>query len=146
MRGGVDQTSSKGRSQEVSKSISLLQHTGYDTSCTLRAVFESSGCCVAVQPAHRYSVHRSNSQELLISLAEPGCHLQHDEENKIGDERPFSTEAICCQAKDDRSNLTISVSCLSVNSWMIFTNGSQPKHVSYQSRDIIGAILTSGQE
>ena len=38
VRRGIDKTTSKHRGKEVAKSIPLLQHPAYDTSCCLRAV------------------------------------------------------------------------------------------------------------
>jgi hypothetical protein len=69
MGGGVDETSGEGGCKEVAESVTLLQHSRYQTACFFGAVFKCSCGCIAVKTPHCNAEERSTSKKLLISLA-----------------------------------------------------------------------------
>lgn len=94
MRGGVDQAASKGGCQEVAEGVALLQHAGNDAACLLRTVFERGGSRVAIQTTHGDAEEGAHPQKLIEGLREAGRQLEHDKENVIDDEGPFTSPSI----------------------------------------------------
>ena len=91
---GVYESAGEGCSQEVPECITLLQHTGDETASCLRAVFEGSRCCVAVEAAHGDAEEGAAGEELLVGVAETGAELEDDEEDVVDDERPFAAVSV----------------------------------------------------
>ena len=92
--GGVDETTGEGRSEQVTKGVSLLKHAGDQATCFRRAVFEGGGGRIAIQPAHCNAKEGAHSQELLVGLAKAGAQLEDDEEDVVDDKGPLATISI----------------------------------------------------
>jgi hypothetical protein len=76
MGSGVDESTSKDDSEQVAECVSLLKHTGDQTTCFKWNIFECCGCCVAVQSTHGNAKACANAEELLKGLAETGTLTQ----------------------------------------------------------------------
>ena len=70
---GVDKSTSKDDGEQVSKSVSLLQHAGNQAAGFQWYIFECGGGSVAIQPTHGDTKACANAEELAIRLAETGC-------------------------------------------------------------------------
>jgi hypothetical protein len=99
---GIDKSASESRGQEVPKCIALLKHARYDASSCVRAIFQSCRSRIAVQATHCNPKESSNGQELAVGLCESSTQLQHDEEDVVNNEGPFSAISICCDTKYGR--------------------------------------------
>jgi hypothetical protein len=119
MADGVYEGSREDGCEQVPKGVSLLQHSRDDTSSSLGAIFQGRGSNVSVQSTHGNSKKRSHAQELVVGVAEPGAHLQDDEEDIIDDERPFAAISISSNSESDG------------------TDGSQHQHESDAPRDVL---------
>ena len=97
----IDQSACKNRRKQVSKSVSLLQHSRNNSSGSLWAIFQSSGCSITVKSAHCDTEQCAAGEELGEGLAETGTELEDDEEDVVDDKGPFTTVSICCEAEDD---------------------------------------------
>lgn len=104
MGGSIDQATRKRSCKQITKSITLLQQTGDDTTSLGRAVLESSSSSVTVQTAHGDTEEGTAGQELLIGLAESAAQLDDDEEELVDDEGPFPAIAIRGNTEDDGAN------------------------------------------
>ena len=100
----IDQSACKNRRKQVSKSISLLQHTRHDTSGPFRAVFQR--CCrgVAVQASHCDTEQSADGEKFVVSLAEACSEFQDDEQDIVDYERPFTAVSVGCDSKGDRAD------------------------------------------
>jgi len=100
----IDQSACKNRGKQVSKSISLLQHTRHDTSGPFRAVFQR--CCrgVAVQASHCDTEQSADGEKFVVSLAEACSEFQDDEQDIVDYERPFTAVSVGCDSKGDRAD------------------------------------------
>ena len=76
MWGGVDESTGKDHGEQVAKGVSLLKHTGDQTTCFKWNIFECRGCCVTVQSTHSDAKACTNAKELLKGLAETGTLRQ----------------------------------------------------------------------
>ena len=76
MWGGVDESTGKDDGEQVAKCVSLLKHTGDQTTCFKWNILECRGCCVSVQSTHSDAKACANAEELLIGLAETGTLIQ----------------------------------------------------------------------
>ena len=104
MRSRVDQCTSKHRREQVSKSISLLQHPRNDASGPRRAVFQCCGCGVAVQASHCDTEQGANGEELFGRLTKACSEFQDDEEDVVDYERPLTAVSVGCDSKSDRAH------------------------------------------
>lgn len=104
VRSGVDEATSEDGCEEVSECVSLLEHTRDDSSCGLWTVFKSGRRGVTVQTAHRHTVERTNSEELLVGLAETSSELEGDEKNVVDNERPLAAVAVRSDTKENSAN------------------------------------------
>ena len=92
----IDQRSCKNGSQQISKRITLLQHTGENAASGLGTIFEGSGSGITVQTAHGNTEEGAHGEELLVGVAEAGAEFEDDEEDVVDDEGPFAAVAVRC--------------------------------------------------
>jgi len=74
VRGGVDESSGKGCSQEITEGVALLEDAAHETPRILGEVFNGGGGCVPVQTAHGHAEEGATCEELAIGVAE-SCAL-----------------------------------------------------------------------
>lgn len=118
---GIDKTTSEDCSKKISKGVSLLQHTGDNTSSSWGAILEGSGGCVTVKTTHSNTKERSAAEELLVGLGETSAlqnlacryhgrnstqtyQFQNNEQNVVDHKGPLSSISVCCQPKDYSSH------------------------------------------
>jgi hypothetical protein len=70
VRGGIDESTRKDGSQEVSKCIPLLEHPRDDTSGFFGAILEGCSRCVSIEASHGNTEECSAGKELLVILSE----------------------------------------------------------------------------
>lgn len=102
--GGVDEAAGKGRCEEVAEGVTLLQHTGDETSGSFRAIFECSGGGVSIEASHGNSEEGAAGEELFVGLTETGTEFENDEEKVIDDKGPFAAVSVCGNTEDDTSD------------------------------------------
>ena len=73
VRCSVHKTSRKGCGHEISKCVTLLEHTGNDTTSFLRTIFKGCSCGIAVKPTHCNTEQGSAGKKLFVGLAEPSA-------------------------------------------------------------------------
>lgn len=88
VRGGVDETAGEGCCEQVSKGVSLLEHTGNDTSGSFWAVLEGGCGSISVESAHGNTEKSTHSKKLTVSLSKPGAKFEDDEENVVNHKGP----------------------------------------------------------
>jgi hypothetical protein len=106
VRSSVDERAGEGGGKQVAEGITLLKHTGDDTTSTLWAVLEGRCSNVSVQATHGNAKKRTNCQKLLISGAKASAKLKSDEEKVVDDERPLSSVPISGDTEDDGADGT----------------------------------------
>ena len=68
--GRINERASKSRGEQVSKSITLLQQTGDNTTRLGGTVLERGGSCITIQTSHGNTEEGATGQELFVGLAE----------------------------------------------------------------------------
>lgn len=79
----VDKAASKDRRQEISKGVSLLQHTGNNTSSGWGTILKCRSSCVTVKAAHCNTKEGSAGEKLLIGLSKASTLLKLARETMI---------------------------------------------------------------
>ena len=100
----VDQSARKDCCKQVAKSIALLQHTGHYSSGPLWAVFQGRGCGITVQASHGDTKQGPDGEKFFVGLAETCSELQHDKQDVVGYEWPFTAVPVGCYSKEDRTD------------------------------------------
>ena len=86
-------------SQNIAKSVSLLQYTRHKTSCIHRAMLKSHCNRITINTSHEQSEQTPHSQKLLEGRAVNGADLQQTKNNHVDNHRPFSAELVSCQTE-----------------------------------------------
>ena len=89
---GVDKATGKGRRQQVSECIALLQHPGDDTASSRGAVFECRGSSIAVETTHGNTEKGAHGKEMFVCLGETGAEFQGDKEEVVDYKGPFQDQ------------------------------------------------------
>lgn len=108
VRSGIDKRSRKDGGQEVSKSVTLLQHSGENASRVLRAVFQCRRGRISVQTTHGHAEKCSTGEKLAVVLAKPSAKFKNDEEDIVDHKRPLRVSALARESqtndREHRSN------------------------------------------
>lgn len=106
MRSGVDKATRKRSDQQVTKGVTLLQHSRDNTTGLWGTILQSSSSNITIQTTHGNTEKRTAGQELFVCLTETGTQLQDNEENVVGDKGPFPAVAIRQDTEDDGTDGT----------------------------------------
>ena len=104
MAGSIYQGSRKGCGKEIPERIALLEHTRYQSTGFLGAIFQSRCRSITVQTTHCNTKQRSAGQELLVILAESSTEFKNHEQEIVDDEGPLASVPICGKSEDDGSH------------------------------------------
>ena len=105
----VDQATSECGCEQVAKRVTLLQHARDEATSGFRAVFESSGRSVPIEPTHGDSKQRTAGEELFVGLAEARAELNNDEEYIVRDKGPFTAIPIGSDASTTKLVIAIAI-------------------------------------
>lgn len=70
MGGCIHETTGKGRCQEVSERVSLLEDATHQASSCFWKIFKGSGGCISVQATHSNTEQSATCQKLSVGLRE----------------------------------------------------------------------------
>lgn len=103
---GVDKTTRKRSDEQVTKGVTLLQHSRDNATGLWGTILQSGSSNVTIQTTHGNTEKSTAGQELFVGRTETGAQLQDDEENVVGDKGPFAAVAIREDTEDDGTDGT----------------------------------------
>lgn len=104
MRSSTNQATRKGSSQQITKSITLLQQTRNNTTRLQGTVLKGSRCSITVETTHGNTEQSTASQELLVGLAETSTQFENHEQQLVHHKGPFPSPAIGCNTKGNSTD------------------------------------------